>query len=183
MRYLSRGLALATVLLLLGTTALSAQKPQTRKGFWIGFGFGYGSYGFSCDGCGSVDNESSYTGYIRLGGTLNPHLLLGGETVAWSKSEGGATVSAGNVTFNAYYYPKPSGGLFLNGGVGFSRVEVSGGGSSAGDTGPGFSLGAGYDIRVGTNLSIVPNAQWVYGHPADGFSQNFLHFALGVTFH
>lgn len=60
MRHISRGLALATVLLLLGTTALSAQRPQTRKGFWIGFGFGYGSYGISCDGCPS-DSESSYT--------------------------------------------------------------------------------------------------------------------------
>lgn len=182
MRYLLRGLALATVLLLLGTSIASAQKPQTRKGFWIGFGFGYGSYGISCSGCPS-NNESSYTGYIRLGGTLNPHLLLGGETVGWSKSEGGATITAGNVSFNAYYYPKPAGGLFLNGGVGFSRVEASGGGSSSGDTGPGLSLGAGYDIRVGTNLSVVPNAQWVYGHPTDGLSQSFLHFALGVTFH
>lgn len=183
MRYISRGLALTTVLLLVGTSVTSAQKPQTRKGFWIGFGFGWGSYGFSCDGCGSIDNQSSYTAYLKMGGTLNPHLLLGGEMVGWSKSEGGGTVTAGNVTFNGYYYPKPAGGLFLNGGVGFSRVEASGGGNSAGDTGPGFSLGAGYDIRVGTNLSIVPNLQWVYGHPTDGFSQDFLHFALGVTFH
>jgi Outer membrane protein beta-barrel domain len=178
MRYISRGIAMATVLLLLGTSAASAQKPQTRKGFWIGFGFGWGSY--SCTDC---DNTSSYTGYIKLGGTVNPHLLLGGETTAWSKSESGETLTAGNVTFNAYYYPNPAGGLFLNGGVGLSRVEISGSGLSAGETGPGFSLGAGYDLRVGTNISIVPNLQWVYGHPTDGFSQNFYHFALGVTFH
>ena len=179
MRCISRGLALATVLLLLGMTVASAQKPQTRKGFWIGFGFGWGSY--TCEDCGS--REGSYTGFIKLGGTLNPHLLLGGESAVWSKSEGGETLTAGNVTFNAYYYPKPAGGFFLNGGVGFSRVELSGGGLSAGETGPGFSLGAGYDLRVGTNISIVPNVQWVYGNPADGFSQNFYHFALGVTFH
>ena len=178
MRQMSRGLALATVLLLLGTTALSAQKPQTRKGFWIGFGLGYGSY--SCTDCG---NESSYTGYIKLGGTLNPHLLLGAESAVWSKSETGGTVTAGNVTFNAYYYPKPAGGLFLNGGVGFSRIELSGSGISAGETGPGLSLGAGYDLRVGSNISIVPNLQWVWGNPADGFNQNFYHLALGVTFH
>lgn len=178
MRYLLRGIALATVLLLLGSSLASAQKPQTRKGFWIGFGFGYGS--LSCTDCGST---SSYTGYIKLGGTLNSHLLLGGETTAWTKSENGETVTAGNVSFNAYYYPKPAGGLFLNGGVGFSRIEFSGSGLSAGETGPGFSVGAGYDLRVGTNVSIVPNLQWVYGHPADGFSQSFYHFALGVTFH
>jgi hypothetical protein len=183
MRYLSRGVALATVLLLLGTSAVAAQKPQTRKGFWIGFGFGWGSYGISCDACGGLGRESSYTGLLKMGGTVNPHLLLGGETVGWSKSEGGNTITAGNVTFNAYYYPKPAGGLFLNGGVGFSRAEVSGGGSSDGSTGPGLTLGAGYDLRVGTNLSIVPNLQWVYGHPESGFSHNFYHFGLGVTFH
>jgi len=183
MRHISRGIALATVLLLLGTSAASAQKPQTRKGFWIGFGFGWGSYGFSCDGCASFDRAGSYTGYIKLGGTVNPHLLLGAESAVWSKTEGGGTVTAGNVTFNAYYYPKPAGGLFLNGGVGFSRAEISGSGVSAGETGPGFTLGAGYDLRVGTNISIVPNVQWVYGHPESGFSQNFYHFALGVTFH
>ena len=183
MRYLSRGIALATVLLLLGTSAASAQKPQTRKGFWIGFGFGWGSYGISCDVCSGLGRESSYTGSLKMGGTINPHLLLGGEMVGWSKSESGATVTAGNVSLNAYYYPKPAGGLFLNGGLGFSRVEASQGGSSDGSTGPGFSLGAGYDVRVGTNVSIVPNLQWVYGHPEDGFSHNFYHFGLGVTFH
>src|SRR4026209_947261 len=110
MRYLSRGVALATVLLLLGTSAVAAQHPQTRKGFWIGFGFGYGSYGISCDGCSGLGREGSYTGHLRMVGTINPHLLLGGEVVAWSKSEGGSTLSAGNVTLNASYYPKPAGG-------------------------------------------------------------------------
>ena len=56
MRNISRGLALATVLLLVGTSAASAQKPQTRKGFWIGFGFGWGSYGISCDACNPPSN-------------------------------------------------------------------------------------------------------------------------------
>ena len=63
MRYLLRGLALATVLLLLGTSVASAQKPQTRKGFWIGFGFGWGSYGISCDACTGLGRESFYKSF------------------------------------------------------------------------------------------------------------------------
>lgn len=114
---------------------------------------------------------------------VNPHLLLGGELVGWSKTENGATVTAGNTTLSAFYYPKPASGLFLNGGVGFSRVEASAGGSSAGETGPGFTLGAGYDIRVGTNVSITPIADWVWGAPQSGFNHNFFNFAVGVTFH
>ena len=183
MRHSSRGLAMAAVLLLVGTSVASAQKPQTRKGFWIGFGFGWGSYGISCDGCSGLGRETSYTGHLRMGGTVSPHLLLGGEVVGWSKSEGGATISAGNVTVNANYYPKPAGGFFLNGGVGFSRVEASGGGSSAGETGPGFTIGAGYDLRVGTNVSVTPLASWVWGNPESGFSHNFYQFGVGVTFH
>jgi Outer membrane protein beta-barrel domain len=183
MRYLSRAFALVVALLLLGVSVGAAQHPQTRKGFWIGFGFGWGSYGISCDSCGGAGREGSYTGYIKLGGTVSPHLLLGAESNAWSKSESGVTLTAGNVTFSAFYYPKPASGFFLNGGVGFSRAEVSGSGASVGNTGPGFTLGAGYDIRVGTNISITPIGNWNYGHPESGFSHNFYQFSVGVTFH
>jgi hypothetical protein len=183
MRYLSRAFAVVVALLLLGVSVAPAQKAQTRKGFWIGFGFGYGSYGFSCDGCSGAGREGSYTANIRLGGTLNPHLLLGAEGIAWSKTQDGETVTAGNTSLAAFYYPKPAGGLFLSAGVGFSRAEFSASGLSAGNTGPGFTLGAGYDLRVGTNTSITPTANWVYGHPEDGFSHNFFQFGFGVTFH
>ena len=183
MRTVTRGIAAAAVLLILGTSVASAQKPQTRKGFWIGFGFGWGSYGISCDGCSGLGREGSYTGHLRMGGTISPHLLLGGEVDGWSKSESGSTISAGNVTLDAYYYPQPAGGFFLNGGVGFSRVEASGGGSSAGETGPGITLGLGYDLRVGTNVSVTPIGSWVWGNPESGFSHNFYQFGVGVTFH
>ena len=183
MRYITRGIATVSALLVLGASTASAQHPQTRKGFWIGFGAGWGSYGISCSGCSGLGRTGSYTGYIKLGGTLNPHLLLGAESIAWSKTESGNTITAGNLTFSGYYYPQPASGMFLTAGVGFSRAEASGGGSSAGNTGPGLTLGAGYDIRVGTNLSIVPTGNWVYGHPESGFSQNFFQFSLGVTFH
>lgn len=183
MRCLTRSTAIVSALLVLSASVASAQRPQTREGFWIGFGFGWGSYGISCSGCSGLGREGSYTGHLKMGGTVNPHLLLGGEVIAWSKSEGGATITAGNTSFAAYYYPQPASGLFLSAGVGFSRIEGSSGGSSSGQTGPGFTVGAGYDLRVGTNLSITPVANWVYGHPESGFSHNFFQFGLGVTFH
>jgi hypothetical protein len=183
MRYMSRAFAVVVALLLLGVSVAPAQHAQTRKGFWIGFGVGYGSYGFSCDGCSGISRQGSYTGNIRLGGTINPHLLLGAESIAWSKSESGGTVTAANVSAAAFYYPKPAGGLFMSAGVGFSRAEASGSGISAGSTGPGFTVGAGYDLRVGANTSITPTGNWVYGHPDNGVSHNFFQFGLGVTFH
>src|SRR2546425_13284282 len=43
MRVVSRSLAMLAALLVLSVSIASAQHPQTRKGFWIGFGLGYGS--------------------------------------------------------------------------------------------------------------------------------------------
>ena len=183
MRLIARATAAVATILACGVSVACAQHPQVRKGFWIGFGVGWGSYGISCSGCGGLGREDSYTAYVKLGGTVSPHLLLGGELNGWSKTQNGATASAGNATLTAFYYPVPASGLFVNGGVGFSRVEASGGGSSSGKTGPGVTLGAGYDVRVGTNLSITPIANWNYGHPESGFSHNFFQFAVGVTFH
>jgi len=143
MRYVTRTTAIVLAMFALGVSAASAQHPQTRKGFWIGFGFGYGSYGISCSGCSGLGRESSFTGHIRLGGTVSPKLLLGMESVAWTKSQGGATITAGNLSLAADYYPQPASGLFLSAGLGFSRVETSSSGSpSTGSTGPGFTLGA-----------------------------------------
>jgi hypothetical protein len=183
MRSVSRSVAVVSALLVLGATTASAQHPQTRKGFWIGFGLGYGSYGISCDGCSGLGRESSFTGHLRMGGTVSPHLLLGGESIAWTKSEGGATITAGNATFSGYYYPQPAGGMFLTAGVGFSDVQTSSGGTTNSNTGPGFTLGGGYDLRVAANTSVTPVLNFVWGHPHSGLSQNFYQFGVGVTFH
>src|SRR5438093_12926528 len=139
MRYVSRSMAMLAALLVLGVSIASAQHPQTRKGFWIGFGFGYGSY--TCTDCSSV---GSVSGYLKMGGTVSPHLLLGGETNGWTKSEGGETLTAGNASFAGYYYPQPAGGLFLRGGVGFSTISGSSGGSAARQNGGGGAGGFGY---------------------------------------
>ena len=178
MRYISRGSAIGLALLVLGVSVAFAQHPQTRKGFWIGFGFGYGSY--TCTGCNST---GSVSGYLKMGGTVSPHLLLGGETNGWTKSENGGTITAGNASFTAYYYPQPAGGFFLRGGVGFSDIRLSGGGSSASQTGLGATGGLGYDLRVGANTSITPVFNFMWGHPDTGFNQSIIQFAVGVTFH
>jgi len=178
MRDVSRSMAMLAALAVLGVSIASAQHPQTRKGFWIGFGFGYGS--LSCTGCSSTGGVS---GYLKMGGTVSPHLLLGGESNGWSKSEGGFTTTVGDATFTGYYYPQPAGGFFLRGGVGFSTVSVSQGGNSASNTGVGATAGLGYDLRIAANTSITPVFNFVWGHPDSGFNQSILQFAVGVTFH
>lgn len=174
----------------LGSSAVQAQRPQTREGFWISFGFGGGSAGISCDFCGNADRESGATGHIRLGGTVSPKLLVGGEVNAWTKEEGGETVTLGNVSAVAYYYPAPAGGFFLKGGLGFSTIELEDStGSSATGTGVGLVLGGGYDIRLARKFSLTPQINWFFGSIGEiegvdvGWKQNVFEFALGFTFH
>ena len=192
MNRIMRCCAAVALLGLAGASAATAQKPQTREGFWIGFGFGYGSSNVSCDGCTSASREGSGSGFLKLGGTLSPHVLLGGEINAWTKSVN-ATATLGNTSFAAYFYPTLSSGLFVKGGVGYATTRLSGGGSTATASGFGFVAGAGFDIRVGAMISITPVANFYFGSDGDmksggstlvtGWKHNVYDFGLGITFH
>ena len=190
MRTMWRCSALAG-LLLVGSSALWAQHPQVRKGFWIGFGIGYGSLHATCDNC-SDSTVGSVSGRLRLGGTLRPNLLLGGDIVGWSKDEGTLTDYAGGTSAAVYWYPMETGGFFLKGGAGFSYFSESGGGVASSGTGFGFIVGAGYDVRVGRNISITPVGNFLWGSVGDintpfgtafGWKQTLLDVGLDVTFH
>ncbi|HXL10977.1 MAG TPA: autotransporter outer membrane beta-barrel domain-containing protein [Gemmatimonadales bacterium] len=180
---------------LLGVTAsvARAQYPQRREGFWIGFGLGYGSANITCGTCGSGPRTGGVTAFLKLGGTPSRNVLIGGAINGWSHSSGDTTETMGNVTASLYYYPAAS-GFFLTGGLGFSDYSVNTTPSIRG-TGWGFTAGAGYDIRVGQNVSLTPVANFVYGGVGDlnvsggggtfatGWKQNVVDFGLGVTFH
>jgi Outer membrane protein beta-barrel domain len=166
---------------LLATTAF-AQHAQTRDGFWVGGGLGYGSFGLSCDICDGLGRTGGLSGYAKLGGTLRQNILLGVETNGWTKSEGGATITMGNLSGAAYWYPMATNGLFVKGGVGYSVMSADDGSTSANDSGFGFLAGLGYDVRVGRNLSMTPVMNWFRGG-YDGISANVIQFGLGVTSH
>lgn len=179
MRHLSRCLAVLTALALVLVPAASAQgTAPIREGFWIGFGLGYGSLGFDCTGCGS-EREGALSGYLKLGGTLSPKLLLGGETNGWTKDDQGTTVTAGNASAVIYFYPSPAGGFFLRGGLGFATLSIGG----FDESGVGGVIGTGFDIRMGPKTSITPVFNFNFGSLSDGVSQNVIQLAVGVTFH
>lgn len=163
----------------LAAAPLSAQNAPTREGFWIGFGFGYGSLGVTDFG----SREGGVSGYLKLGGTVKPNLLVGAESSGWYKSEDGVTLNTGLLAGTVTLYPAPASGFFVKGGVGLAatKLDVSGFGSGT-DTGWGFIGGVGYDARVGRNMSITPVANWVYGG-FDGYNTNVLQVGLGVTWH
>jgi hypothetical protein len=176
---ISTWLAPLALLLSIGATPAAAQHTQTRNGFWFGAGLGYGSLG--CDGCAG-DRTGGSSGYIKLGGTLNQHLLLGVETNGWYKSESGTTLTQGNVSGAAYWYPSATSGLFLKGGVGYAVLNADTFYGSGSTNGWGAIAGLGYDLRVGSNTSITPTANWFRGDFANG-STDVFQFGLGLTLH
>lgn len=157
--------------------AAAAQHPQVRNGFWIGFGLGYGSFGIEdCDGCG---REGGFAGNFRLGGSLGDRWLLGFESNGWIEEEFDTSILVSSSTATVYFYPVASGGLHLKGGLGLAHLDVEDVGD---ETGLGVLLGAGYDVRIGRNTSLVPFAGWTFGD-FEGGSTNVLHFGIGFTFH
>src|SRR4051812_405633 len=114
----SSRLALVALLAVAPFSLLAGQsKPQTREGFTIAFGVGSGSVGASCDFCGS-DRQSSATGFLRIGGTVRPNLIIAGETRGWTHAvDATTTATVGFLLADALYYPKPQAGWYLEGGV------------------------------------------------------------------
>lgn len=184
--------SLAATVLALVAAPLSAQRPQTRQGFWIGFGVGYGPANITCRDCGDTDARSNFTSFLRLGGTLNPQVLLGGDLSGWSRTENGVTASFGTATASVHYYPRAAGGFFVSGGAGFSAYRVAGDLELTG-AGVGLAAGVGYDVRVGTKISLTPIAEFIFGSVGDldfngttidaELKASVFHIALGVTFH
>ena len=119
---MSRSISLLSVLFLVFLTmpSLSSGQDQTREGFFIGAGFGWGSLGVT-DGDG---RESAASGYLKLGGTLNDQVLVGAESNAWVKDDDGVSMTVTSVTAIIQFYPSPTSGFFLKGGAGFSTTSI-----------------------------------------------------------
>jgi hypothetical protein len=198
----NRRLCLVVGIVMFAST-LWADHPQERQGFWIGFGGGYGSADVSCDACDNGGREGSFTGFLKLGGTLNKRVLLGVEGNAWVKEQD--NLSLGSFTGTVTFYPQASSGFFLKGGVGVSYIDTAfreESPSTPARTGWGVLAGIGYDLRVGRNISITPSVNFYYGQPRDlsfeletfgpletitvksgGWKQNVIDFGIGITFH
>jgi hypothetical protein len=149
--------------LLASTSVLQAQatgRSNTRQGFWIGAGVGDGSARIDCnDFCGS-GRVSGVSGYIRLGGTLSPHFLVGAETNGWVNSAGFGTDAIWVASAVVLWYPSRTGASYLKVGLGGMRYGTSNGGvadiTTVSAEAPSATLGAGYEVRVGPRVSLVP---------------------------
>lgn len=157
-----RILPIAALGLVLATSAVKAQDEVRRDGFWIGAGVGAG-----WNTSEGLDDDRPFggAGYIRLGGTVSPNVLLGGEAIGWGRTEDDVTLSRGNATFTAMIYPSSTGGFYLKGGLGVASINLS---TSQGNVtvsvnegGFGSTVGLGIDIPLG-RVSLTPAADWLF---------------------
>ena len=184
---------LLMALVLGGAASLEAQDRNVHKGFWVGFGLGGGpnlSTGFD----GEV--KGGYGGYLKLGGTPSQKVLLGFESIGWGREDGNVTKTRGNGHFIAQFYPSPSSGFYLKGGVG---VAVASSSSSSGNTtvsndkgGFGTGAGIGYEFQIGRNMYLVGAADYllqvfeeenVAGLGDVPGTNSIMMFTLGLTWH
>ena len=183
-------------LALLASSAGAAQHPQTRDGFWIGLGGGWGDAVLSCSPNCFFDRSAKgggVTGFVKLGATVRPDVLLGVELNAWVKDVSGSTQSAGNASAAVYYYLTPGGGLFVKAGAGYATYRVESGSAA---NGFGFIAGAGYDIRIAPNISLTPVGNFFFGSDGETTVQttagtsatgsvkhSVFELGVGITFH
>ena len=139
-----------------GSLSRSADPEEAshRDGLWWGVGMGAGFDRFFCEICdGNI--QAGWTGYLRLGGTVSPRLLLGGELSGWLNGKEEATQTMGAVSFVAYWYPSPS-NVYLKGGGGVIGFRSSDGDNAVTSTTFGPLLGLGYEQLISPKVSVVP---------------------------
>jgi len=186
----------ATAILMLAGTATAQEAPRGlvevheggRHGFWGGLGIGAGGEAFDLrDGLGYSDVLYRPTVSLRLGGTPNRYLRLGGEVLGWINDQGDRTESLTSVLFITQLYPAPVTGFYLKGGFGLGRNEVDfNDGFGVGDTGFAGLLGAGWEVRVGKRWYLNPAVDLVEhrytGRGGDRYRERLVNFGMGVLF-
>jgi len=162
--------------LLVGILSAPALAQGRHDGFWIGFGLGGGV----------ANEEGGGAAYLRMGGTPTNLLLVGGEAIAWAKSENDVTVSQSNFTGNILFYPSLNGGFFLKTGLGFATVTASATSGNvtitATENGFGSTFGAGFDVKLGRNIYLTPNVDALV-QVIEGGTETVFLFTLGLTWH
>ena len=196
MRTLSRHVAAAIPLLLIGASLAEAQHPQTREGWWFSAGTGVAARLYSCKGCDTLATQPRGLGptlRLRLGGTFSSQLLLGMQVDVWMKNASGVTSFAGIVSPAIYYYPSDSGGFFFGLGLGHLGYASHDGTNDQISNGFGFVVGVGRDYRIRRSMSITSALNLIVGGFGSlsrndrlvgrGYSQTMLELGVGVTFH
>jgi hypothetical protein len=169
-----------------GRASAPVQAPlpfQIRQGPWLNLGLGYGS----------VNSAGAPTVDVAAGWALSPRFLLGAGIAGWTKEgstgeyEGSRLrLTVGSLDLRARFYPTPTAGFFISGGLGVGMIRLSDErGTSYAQTGAGFLGGLGCDFRMTPRLSLTPFADFstMRAWSADDLRADLWRLGLGLTMH
>jgi hypothetical protein len=166
-------------LFVLCNVAQAELKPANHTGLYLGFGVGGGTAGFNPNNSSvEYDREGGVSVNLRIGGSIQNDLLIGLEMDAWRKEEHGAALQYNNYAATLIYYPHEM--LFIKGGPALSVVVAEVFGFMDTDSGVGFTVGGGAELRLGTKFALVPSFQYAYQN-LDDYSTNFFSFLMGCS--
>ena len=137
------------------TTAGTAEAQHAREGFWFSGGLGAGAVGGD-----DIDANIGAAALLSFGGSLSPTWKLGFESSGFATRDDGVYRLGTTHAPTVYFFPSDRGGLFLKGGIGYLQyleaVDDDELDEDVGLSGWGVQLGVGYDLRVGSAVSLTP---------------------------
>jgi len=149
-----------------------------RRGFWIGFGPAYAYR--DCNHCDSLNSAGGFT--VHLGGTVSPHLRIGGSIDSWFRESDNIYRSQSTITAVLMYFPSTKLGFRFTGGVGGSVIAAyeSDFEQHQEEGGLGYILGVAYEGMVARKFALAPYISFLGGSFDHRYS-NFWLFGLAAT--
>ena len=180
-------------------TSAEAQGSEQRRGFWLQGGVMAAANRSDCTNCGEFNWDGGVAAFLRAGGTISPHVLLGAEAYGFRQTDGEVkdTKIQGLLAITEWYPWLHLGG-FLKAGMGVANLDlfvstIDGGTTQTSKTGLAISVGFGWDIRLTDRISITPVINSYVNAvgdldvqplgTADDVLTTLLTAGVGVTFH
>jgi hypothetical protein len=155
------------VLALLAASAAAAHSAAAQDlsyryrtaGYW-GLGFGGGNFKLSCDS-GCVGSQLGSSGaLLGIGFHVSPRVRIELAAQYLNNTVESSNAFAGSAGAAVYL----AGNLFVRGAATYLKANVEDSlGSGDGSGGPGFLVGAGYDLRLGRVFALTPYATFTTG--------------------
>jgi hypothetical protein len=162
-------IALAVLVALCGS-GLAAQRPMRphRAGLWGEVGVGAGHVRVTCAACTSVVPADGPTSYVRIGGTVSDHVVIGFEAFSlldkafnFSLDVSESTAETATAAVIILWYPGRT-GLFFKGGVGaaggqYTIPRNATQADTSSGAGMGLTFGAGWDWSISRKFALTAN--------------------------
>ena len=158
------------LLVTLSGGALAGQRPMRphRAGLWGEVGFGAGHVRVTCATCTSVVPADGPTSYVRIGGTVSDHVVIGFEAFSlldkafnFSLDVKESTAETATAAVIILWYPGRT-GLFFKGGVGaaggqYTIPRNATQADTSSGAGMGLTFGAGWDWSISRKFALTAN--------------------------